>query len=176
MLDTDLRPRSAARRIRPAVRAVRPLATALALALVVRPVAPATGAPVPDGSVPDPAQEVDVSGSWSVTYDQATTNRNGTVEVVRRGTAELTLVQEGDSISGRLLGGIFCDGEPCPVTGSVQGRKVRFSTGSWRVQGHSSTTEWTGTLEGGTLRGDLSLYLDGRLMDPRSWQAERTGG
>jgi hypothetical protein len=88
-----------------------------------------------------PAEKIDVTGSWNVTVETEAGSGNPT----------FNLKQEGEKLTGKYKGllGEF------DVAGTVKGDKIEFSfKASGQVDG---TVSYTGTTDGKTMKGKLSL-------------------
>lgn len=91
---------------------------------------------------PTIAADVDVTGKWSMTVETQAGTGNPTFD----------LKQEGSTITGQYSGQL---GE-APVTGTVKGNEVTFG---FKVSGQGQELEvtYTGTVEGDTMKGKVSL-------------------
>jgi len=85
--------------------------------------------------------KVDVTGSWNVTVETEAGS----------GNPSFTFKQEGEKLSGKYKGAF---GE-ADLTGTVKGDKIEFS---FKVSGQlEGTITYTGTTDGKTMKGKLSL-------------------
>ena len=101
-----------------------------------------------------PEEPAKVAGKWVLTWE----GRMGPV------TANLVLEQDGGKIKGTMTGEM---GREWPVTGTVEGKTVKFSSKRETPRGEI-TVEYTGTLEGDTLKGTMQM---GPMT--RDWTAKR---
>ena len=88
------------------------------------------------------AADVDVTGEWTMTVE----TQAGT------GSPHFSLKQEGNAVTGNYKGQL---GE-APVTGTVNGNEVTLKY-SINAQGADLTVTYTGTVEGDTMKGKVSL-------------------
>lgn len=88
------------------------------------------------------AADVNVTGEWTMTVETQAGS----------GTPTFSLKQEGDAVTGQYKGQL---GE-APVTGTVSGNEVTLKY-SINAQGADLTVTYTGTVEGDTMKGKVSL-------------------
>ena len=88
------------------------------------------------------AADVNVTGEWTMTVE----TQAGT------GSPHFSLKQEGNAVTGQYKGQL---GE-APVTGTVNGNEVTLKY-SINAQGADLTVTYTGTVEGDTMKGKVSL-------------------
>ncbi len=88
------------------------------------------------------AADVDVTGEWTMTVE----TQAGT------GSPHFSLKQEGNAVTGNYKGQL---GE-APVTGTVNGNEVTLKY-SINAQGADLTVTYTGTVDGDTMQGKVSL-------------------
>ena len=124
------------------------------------------------------AQE-SVDGVWAVDWPRAVRyERDGTMEIQAWGEAVLTLVQEGDRVTGTWATNIIE-----PVEWNVEGSIV---DGSLKLEAHTNNSTnpeldivdhmlWEGTVTGGTMEGRVAIVIRGRegLRRWRPWSARR---
>jgi hypothetical protein len=92
-----------------------------------------------------PAQtKTDVTGNW---FMEVTTQAGGTT------TPAVTLKQEGEKLTGHYTSQSLGEAN---VTGTIKGQQIEFSF-DVEVQGFALHVIYTGTVEGNTMRGKLSL-------------------
>lgn len=91
---------------------------------------------------PTIAADADVTGKWTMTVETQAGTGNPTFD----------LKQEGSNITGQYSGQL---GE-APVTGTVKGAEVTFG---FKVSGQGQELEvtYTGTVDGDTMQGKVSL-------------------
>lgn len=91
-----------------------------------------------------PAQpaRVDVSGVWA--FDIQTGQAAG--------SPTITIKQEGDALSGTYEG----EYGPADIKGTLSGKDVRFSY-DLQAQGRSVDVVHVGTVEGGSMKGSVSI-------------------
>jgi len=88
------------------------------------------------------AADANVSGTWNMNVETQ----------AGPGTPVFTLTQKGTDITGNYKGTL---GE-APVTGTVKGNEVTLKY-SISAQGMDLTVTYTGTVEGDTMKGKVSL-------------------
>lgn len=88
------------------------------------------------------AADVNVTGEWTMTVETQAGS----------GTPTFSLKQEGNAVTGQYKGQL---GE-APVTGTVSGNEVTLKY-SINAQGADLTVTYTGTVEGDTMKGKVSL-------------------
>ncbi|MBB6093231.1 hypothetical protein HNQ60_002109 [Povalibacter uvarum] len=88
------------------------------------------------------AADANVTGEWTMTVE----TQAGT------GSPHFSLKQEGTNVTGHYKGQL---GE-APVTGTVKGNEVTLKY-SVNAQGADLTVTYTGTVEGDTMKGKVSL-------------------
>jgi hypothetical protein len=96
----------------------------------------------------------DVSGAWTITLTFVSGKATHTAEFVQKKGA-LTGTYTGSSNEGKL-------------TGTVKGNTIIF-TGSLKIQAQTVSFQYTGTIEGDTMKGtvDMGEYWTG------TWTAKR---
>ena len=125
------------------------------------------------------AQSIDVTGTWNVTWDSGLrTNGAEVIEVTRRITAELRLVQRGDSVSGTWVMPVPIGGSAeRVVTGMVRGAELQLESEvrPMDVNGRQVPMRfaWTGVIAEGDMRGTMFMQIEGRDAPPRRWEAKR---
>lgn len=100
------------------------------------------------------AQDTDVTGTWDLSVD----SESGS------GDAVLVLKQQGQELSGTYKGRM---GE-APVSGSVNGNKVRFAV-RLRFRDLTFNVSYSGTVQGDRMEGTVD-FGDGRSG---TWKAAR---
>lgn len=100
------------------------------------------------------AADANVTGEWTMTVE----TQAGT------GSPHFSLKQEGTNVTGQYKGQL---GE-APVTGTVNGNEVTLKY-SVNAQGADLTVTYTGTVEGDTMKGKVSLgdFGDGTFTGKR---------
>ena len=100
------------------------------------------------------AADVNVTGEWTMTVETQ----------AGAGSPHFSLKQEGTSVTGHYKGQL---GE-APVTGTVNGNEVTLKY-SVNAQGADLTVTYTGTVEGDTMKGKVSLgdFGDGTFTGKR---------
>ena len=88
------------------------------------------------------AADADVTGTWNMNVETQ----------AGPGTPVFTLKQTGKNVTGNYKGQL---GE-APVTGTVNGNEVTLKY-SISAQGQELTVTYTGTVEGATMKGKVSL-------------------
>ncbi len=88
------------------------------------------------------ARSVDVTGTWKLTVE----SQAGT------GTPTVTLKQDGEAITGTYKGQL---GEG-PLKGTLKGSDIKFII-NVNVQGQDLEIEYTGTVDGKTMKGKVKL-------------------
>jgi hypothetical protein len=101
-----------------------------------------------------PEEPAKIAGKWVLNWE----GRMGPV------TATLALEQDGGKIKGTMTGEM---GRQWPVTGTVEGKAVKFSSKRETPRGEI-TIEYTGTVEGDTMKGTMQM---GPMT--RDWTAKR---
>jgi hypothetical protein len=91
---------------------------------------------------PSFAGDVDVTGKWTMAVETQAGS----------GTPTFDLKQDGETVTGHYKGQL---GE-APVTGTVKGNEVTL-TYKVNAQGLDLTVTYTGTVEGDTMKGNVSL-------------------
>ena len=126
------------------------------------------------------AQSIDVTGTWNVTWDSGLrTNGAEVIQVTRRMTAELRLVQRGDSVSGLWVMPVPIGGSAeRVVTGMVRGTELQLESEvrPMDVNGLQVPMRftWTGVIDAGDMRGTMFMLIEGRDAPPRRWEAKRS--
>jgi hypothetical protein len=87
---------------------------------------------------------VDVTGNWAL---QVMTEAGGTT------TPSVTLKQEGEKLTGKYTSQAL--GEAA-VTGTIKGQQMEFSFNA-DAQGIALHVVYTGTVDGNTMKGKISL-------------------
>lgn len=110
------------------------------------------------------AYAADATGTWT----WSTPGRNGAAAV----DTTLTLKQEGDQLSGALVGRT---GRDIPISEAT----IKDGTLSFKVtRGRAatqSTQKFEGKLEGDTITGTMASERTGKATRPRPWEAKRAG-
>ncbi|MEP7271579.1 MAG: hypothetical protein ABI882_08735 [Acidobacteriota bacterium] len=88
------------------------------------------------------ATAADVTGTWKMTVESQAGTGNPTV----------TLKQDGEMLTGNYKGQL---GE-APLKGTLKGSEIKFSF-SVNAQGQDLLIEYTGTVEGKTMKGKVKL-------------------
>jgi hypothetical protein len=88
--------------------------------------------------------KIDVTGKWAL---EVTTEAGGTT------TPNVTLKQEGEKLTGHYSSMTLGEAD---VTGTMQGQQITFTFNA-EVQGFALNVRYTGTVEGNTMKGVLSL-------------------
>jgi hypothetical protein len=91
----------------------------------------------------DVAAPAGITGTWTLTVESP----NGT------GNPVFNLKQEGEKITGTYKGAL---GE-APVTGTLKGKDLTISFKTSGGQAGEQTVEYTGTVEGATMKGKVKL-------------------
>src|SRR5262249_50805248 len=103
--------------------------------------AAAASSGAPPSAPPSSGDKVDVTGAWSVTVETEAGS----------GNPSFNFKQEGEKLTGKYKGAF---GE-ADLTGTVKGDKIEFS---FKVSGQlEGTITYTGTTDGKTMKGKLSL-------------------
>ena len=88
--------------------------------------------------------KVDVTGKWAL---QVTTEAGGTT------TPSLTLKQDGEKLTGHYSSQALGEAD---ITGTIKGQQIEFGFKA-DVQGFALQVKYTGTVEGDSMKGTLSL-------------------
>jgi hypothetical protein len=88
------------------------------------------------------AQSTNVTGTWKMSVE----TQNGT------GTPTIVFKQEGEELSGTYQGR-FGD---APLKGTVKGKDIKFTI-KVNAQGQDLEIEYTGTVDGDTMKGKVKL-------------------
>ena len=88
--------------------------------------------------------KVDVTGKWTL---QVTTEAGGTT------TPSLTLKQDGEKLTGHYSSQALGEAD---ITGTIKGQQIEFGFKA-DVQGFALQVRYTGTVEGDSMNGTLSL-------------------
>ena len=88
--------------------------------------------------------KIDVTGKWAL---EVTTQAGGTT------MPEVTLKQEGEKLTGHYTSQALGDAN---VTGTIKGQQIEFSF-NVEVQGFGLHVIYTGTVDGNTMKGKISL-------------------
>jgi preprotein translocase subunit SecD len=88
--------------------------------------------------------KTDVTGKWAL---EVTTQAGGTT------MPEVTLKQEGEKLTGHYTSQVLGD---ATVTGTIKGQQIELSF-NVEVQGFGLHVIYTGTVDGNTMKGKISL-------------------
>ncbi len=125
------------------------------------PPTPATS-PTPSEAPTTPAASTgDLSGSWTGQWER--------VGIAGQGTMDLTLQQQGSTLTGSIeFHDSLCLTPARRLTGTVAGNAVRLS-----VDDGGTQATFTGTLTGSTLAGDATVTCHG-LTGGATWTVSRS--
>jgi|SRR5215831_5981215 len=88
--------------------------------------------------------KVDVTGKWAL---EVTTQAGGTTR------PSVTLKQDGEKLTGHYSSETLGEAE---VTGTVKGQQIEFGFNA-EVQGFALQVRYTGTVDGNSMKGKISL-------------------
>lgn len=112
------------------------------------------------GVVAKAAEPAKVAGNWEMTSP----GRGGNPM-----TSTITFEQDGSKIKGTIKRQGPQGTMEQPFTGTVDGNKITFTTEFTTPSGDKRTTEYTGTVEGDTIKGTMKT-----AMGEREWTAKRS--